>query len=679
VNWVATKVKQARKSFREDSLFRNAVYLMSSTAIMSLLGFGFWIFIAHLYAPSQIGVASALISISLLISNLSFLGLNSGLVRFLQGSKTPSRDINAALITVGCISMLASAVYLALPIGGNLPFFTAHPATRLLFVVLMACVALNSLTDSVFIANRRAELHTTAYAVFGVVRLILPLALVAYGSLGIFIAFIAATIVSLLLSFVLMWRFCDYHMLSSPNWNFILTSRKYTTNNYLGVVIAGLPSQIMPSFIIARLDQANAAYYSMAWTMANLLYVVPSAITNSLLAESAHDPSKQAKNIRHAVTILTAILFPAVLAAVIVAPYLLSLFGPQYAHGGTAIFQILALGSFFIAANSIGGTIMNLEQRTGGIVVVQSIIAITTLLLAWLLIGFGLVGVGLAMLGGSAAGSAATWYLILRHHTRRVMSDVPHDSVETIIQAFLITYDLEAATIGADIGGGDRSATVIVESGDTSYVLKIYAAEKRSFQQITGELNFSAFLKQNGLPVPTPIPAPSGEIVTQQTLGPEQWIGVLMTFEEGHHPVNYSPDLLTDMAHMQAKIHRLGIEYARTTDQQLSDYASALKSSLVAFAPRGISHFDYDSSNVLVINDNVASILDFEGVRYDPVAVCLYFTLSRLYAETSDPMVLRNYLKAYRDVRPMRRIEKYLIQLGLATRFRTLKLLSVVI
>ena len=98
VNQLLHQWRRIRELFRTDSLFRNAVFLMSSTAIMSVLGFVFWIFVAHLYSPEQIGVASALISITLLISNLSFLGLGSGFLRFLPGSAKPSRDINAGLI-----------------------------------------------------------------------------------------------------------------------------------------------------------------------------------------------------------------------------------------------------------------------------------------------------------------------------------------------------------------------------------------------------------------------------------------------------------------------------------------------------------------------------------------------------------------------------------------------------
>src|SRR2546421_6812433 len=172
---LAGLLRQTKQLLVEDSLFRNAAFLMASTAVMSVLGFGFWLFVAHLYPPAQIGEASTLISITTLISNISLLGLNAGLVRFLPGSKNQSRDVNAAIITVGLVTMLAAAIYLVIgALFGIHVSLLAAPWHKLAFVVLMATVSLNTLTDAVFVANRRAEYHTAVYAVFGIVKLILP-------------------------------------------------------------------------------------------------------------------------------------------------------------------------------------------------------------------------------------------------------------------------------------------------------------------------------------------------------------------------------------------------------------------------------------------------------------------------------------------------------------------------
>lgn len=673
---------KAKQLFIEDSLFRNAVFLMSSTAIMSVLGFGFWIFVAHLYSPEQIGAASALIAITLLISNLSFFGLNSGFIRFLPTSKNQSRDINAVLITVGAAAMVAAVIYILWAgndLTGSLKIFQNHLWGQAAFVVLMAAVALNTLTDSIFIANRRAEYHTIVYAVFGTVKLLLPIFLIAWGSLGVFAAYSAAVVVSLLLTFVFMRRAAGYKLWSRPNWSFIGKSRKYTTNNYLSTILSALPSQVLPSLIIVRLGQAEAAYFSMAWTMANLLYVIPSAITNSMLAESSHDITKQSKNLRHALRILALVLIPAILVSILVAPYLLRLFGTQYSEGGTAIFQLLAVSALFISGNSIGSAIMNLEHRTGGVVAVQATITITTLGLAWMTVDMGLIEVGLAMLGGNIAGNIVQLGLLATGKPSHLSDSNTEESAKNltpeVIQALLNSYSLASAQF-SQITGSSTGGTVVVKHKSRKYILKIYNGANQTTSRLLSELDFTKYLLARDIPVPRPVRTTDGELIAKATESDTAWFGILMNFEAGQHPQTYSQKLLCDMARVQAQIHLAGIDYAAAHASDADMLANqSLKSALFSLAPKGLGHFDFDGSNLLVENDAISCVLDFGGMRYDPVVVCIVFTLTRLNDTLLGAAQLESYLKAYQGIRPLNWIEKAIIRVALMARYRLPRLL----
>ncbi|HEU4966138.1 MAG TPA: oligosaccharide flippase family protein, partial [Candidatus Saccharimonadales bacterium] len=352
---------------------------MASTAVMSVLGFVFWIFVAHLYAPADIGIASALISLSTLISNFSLLGLNAGIIRFLPGSKQPSGDINASAIAVGLVTTVVASIFVLF--GSH---FTAHltlldnPWHKLLFVALMSAVSLNSLTDAVFIANRRGEYHTIGYGTFGIVKLVLPLLFIPFGATGVFGAYILAMLASLLVSYYLMRRGCDYRLFTKPTWALLKNMRRYAFHNYLGAIIASLPAQLMPLFIIRQINAPAAAFFSMAWTMVNLLYIVPSATTQSLMAETVHDGEQRASHLKRTIRLLALLLIPAVALAVVVSPHLLALFGAQYRLNGTAIFQILSLATFFVAITAVGITILNIERRTWGVVAVQASSTVAT-------------------------------------------------------------------------------------------------------------------------------------------------------------------------------------------------------------------------------------------------------------------------------------------------------------
>ena len=77
------KIISLIKNIMSDSLYRNSIYLMISTLIMSVLGFVFWMVASRLYSADSIGLATAIISVMGLIVGLSVLGLNAGIIRYL--------------------------------------------------------------------------------------------------------------------------------------------------------------------------------------------------------------------------------------------------------------------------------------------------------------------------------------------------------------------------------------------------------------------------------------------------------------------------------------------------------------------------------------------------------------------------------------------------------------------
>ena len=90
--------------------------------------------------------------------------------------------------------------------------------------------------------------------------------------------------------------------------------------------------------------------------------------------------------------------------------------------------------------------------------------------------------------------------------------------------------------------------------------------------------------------------------------------------------------------------------------------------------PDGYSHFDYDASNILVVNDNISSILDFEGIHLDSLVKCLFFTLSKIYELQHSKSELELYLSYYQNVRRLNISEKLVIRLAFLIRFKNIPL-----
>ncbi len=682
---VVSRIKHGRYLFKTDSLFRNATYLTASTVIMSMLGFLFWIFVAHLYTPSQIGIASALIAITTLISNLSLLGLNSGIIRFLPSSKNQSGDINAAAIIIGSVTLLAAAAYAFIGnrFSGHITLLAPAP-NKLAFTVLMVGVSLNSLTDAVFIARRRGEYHTTGYATLGFVKLVLPLFLVPFGAIGIFGAYILAMLASLTLSYYLLRRGCEYRFFARPNWNIIRQTRTYATHNYLGTVLAGLPSQLMPIFIIRNVGASSVAYFSMSWTMANLLYIVPSAAMQSLLAEVSHSPEKRNAYILRSIRLLTLILVPAVSLSIIVAPYMLNIFGTQYRSHASTIFQLFALSTFFVAVTNVGNTILNLNQKTRGIVGTQIVNLAVTFGSALWLVRYGLLGIGISMLLGCFAASITYVILLLKLKRKSKLELEPvlggvypgnHREVATLLQQ----YEISEFTYKR-LTNGSHNITMLVKYAGKKSVLRVYQPQSMSDDKIKQEIEFMEYLVAQGLPVPEVTRNKQNNKLSKVTINGAKHQFILMKFAPGNHPATYTLPVLSDMATHQAHIHLGGMTYAHNMQTTKHSHQSKYKAGMLSILlPHGFSHFDFDASNILVKGNQVSSILDFEGMRYGPLIVCMYFTLKSIYELGHDISLPIAYLSVYQKTRKLHRIEKSVLALLLSLRFRNILFLRAAI
>ena len=210
--WSPLRKLQAR--LQTDHLVRNSLYLMLSSGLQAALGFTFWVIVARLFSAGDVGRASSLVTATSLVAIFSLFGLNSTLVRFLPTSKDRDALITAAVILVAACGAGFGLIYLLLTpvLAPRLAFVEHRPAMVAGFVLLASAAAVNLLTDSVFIASRKASYCAlTDGGVSGITKIVSGLILVGTGAYGLFCAcavgFATAAVVSLvLIATALRWR-----------------------------------------------------------------------------------------------------------------------------------------------------------------------------------------------------------------------------------------------------------------------------------------------------------------------------------------------------------------------------------------------------------------------------------------------------------------------------------------
>ena len=257
------------------------------------------------------------------------------------------------------------------------------------------------------------------------------------------------------------------------------------------------------------------------------------------------------------------------------------------------------------------------------------------------------------------------------------------------VRTILACYDLPLTRF-EHASSGIENLTLLVWSQRKKYVLRVYPQKKKSDADILLELDFMSHLRNNGLPLPAIISSSDNQPFVVCEVGNQKWQSVLMEHAQGAHPQAYTPAVLDHMATLQARMHTLGEQYAKTqnvasgrsalretpvTDELLKNIA--LESYLRDFLqrvntfvvelddslPKGLSHFDFDIDNVLTKNDRVTAILDFGDMECMPLIVCLGYTLwDVLFEKGGEPALVARYLQKYQGVRQLNASEKEVLR-----------------
>ena len=287
--------------------------------------------------------------------------------------------MTSALVLVAVCGAALGALYVILtPIIAPRLSFIERPIFAVGFSVLAAAAAINLLTDSVFIASRRAGYCAlTDGAIGGVSKIILGIALAGSGAYGLFCAsvggFAAAAVASLvLIGAAMRWRPSVKSPLQTLKPLF-----KFSGANYAANALNLLPSVVVPIIALDRLGPRVAAYYFVAFQMASLLYAAIYAVEQAFLSEGSQAGADWRAIRRRSRRLAIALFLPGGAVLALTARWILLAFGASYSEHGTLTLQLLAIAVVPIAMCNWSWTVLRLSGRLGALVVSSSVYAAT--------------------------------------------------------------------------------------------------------------------------------------------------------------------------------------------------------------------------------------------------------------------------------------------------------------
>jgi O-antigen/teichoic acid export membrane protein len=389
-----------------NPLYRTAWALIANTGGTTVLGFGYWVAVAHLYDRQTLGRSSALVSALILLSTLTQLNLSSALPRFLPNAGRSAGRLIAYSYGVSSLVALpvAAGFVLLMPrLFGQWQFLSRSTLLEVLFILAAVVWGIFALEDAALTGLRRAEVVPVENLVYGVMKLVMVIGVATLmPATGIFASWaIPLLIIIPIINLLIFRRYVKSGGEAVPGFRMRQVAR-FASVDYVAALSTQAYAALLPLMVLSVLGPAANGSFYIAWTIAFGLSLVATNFGISLMVEAAAAPHRLAELTRGIVArcALVTIIGAAVLIAA--ARPILHIYGAAYAAHAVGLLGILALGAVPRAAVIITWSLDRVAGRVGRAAFTQSVLAVLVLAGSrYLLKHFGIDGIGYAWTAGN--------------------------------------------------------------------------------------------------------------------------------------------------------------------------------------------------------------------------------------------------------------------------------------
>ncbi|MEU9174143.1 oligosaccharide flippase family protein [Streptomyces sp. NPDC048420] len=418
-----------------DRIYRSSFFLLASTVVTAGLSFVFWVVVARFYSPSQVGLATSLISATSLLATFSLLGLNNTLVRFPAEREARNAQISQAMVLVTVVGCVAAGIYLlGLPLyGAKLGFVRDNWMSAVAFAVFCGCAAASMLVKSVFNAARIPEYNVLIDGLTqGVAKVAIPAVLTGLGVFGIVASAGVGYAVTVLVAVVVLRRRLGFRMDLRTHGTRLREKFRFSVASHLSNLINLTPVLATPLIVLHHLGAAAAGYFFVAFQIAAMLNSVSTAVGEAVFVEVSHQESRFRELMLRSGRIIAAVQVPAAAVVVFGGGLLLKMFGAEYEGQARPLLTVLAIAALPVALNTWACFALKLAQRMRHLIAANTIMASLSVGLASAFADRGLVWIGYAWATGNAvAGLFATASLVRRPRAASAPVATPVPAADT--------------------------------------------------------------------------------------------------------------------------------------------------------------------------------------------------------------------------------------------------------
>jgi O-antigen/teichoic acid export membrane protein len=352
VERIPSKLEVFRSSAaKQSTMLFNAFALSAGAGATAVLGFVYWWFAAHNFPAQAVGFAAAAISLMNFLAQLGELGMGT----MLMGEVPKMPDTASSLISATLLSVLASmlligGVYLVISNWTSLELgaITGSDAGKALFVIGLALTGFTLVLDQAFVGMLRSSLQMYRTVSFAAIKLLLIIGIVlsvgTASEFGVFGTWIGGQLCSI----ACLCALCIYgrkRIWCVPRVGLLRPLLGTVLRHHLLSVVIQAPGLILPFIVAVVLSpQTNAAFYA-AWTLVNVVLLVPASLTSAMYSVSARDPALLSHRLK--ISLAISVVVGSVTGTVLLfwSETILGLFSPIYPLIAGPSLQLLGFGA----------------------------------------------------------------------------------------------------------------------------------------------------------------------------------------------------------------------------------------------------------------------------------------------------------------------------------------------
>ena len=401
-------------------LYLNAYALVLSTLLTSGLGIIYWGLAARLYQVEVVGLSAALTSLLLFLSGVTQLNLRVVLIRLVPEAGGGTRRLvgRAYLVALGTAGVASLVVY-GLAIALDSPWTALEglaTGAGLAFLALSTmALSLFNLQDGVIAGLRRTIWVPFENGAYAVAKNVLLVALAGtLPALGIVVSTTLPVMAAVaVVTWVLFRHWIPAHARVGEDRAIAMERRAvlgFIAADSVGALFALASTTLVPVLVVAIAGPEQGAYFAMAWSVLIALNLFPVNIAASMTVETVHAGERPGAQLRRVMIHMARLLLPLMVGVIVLAPWILRIFGQAYADNATDLLRIATLGLAPFAINALALAMARLAGRAREILAIQASMALLTLGVGALLLPVvGLTGVALAWLVAQSLVAAVTF------------------------------------------------------------------------------------------------------------------------------------------------------------------------------------------------------------------------------------------------------------------------------